>query len=110
MPILISVEEITPAQLIELAERGVEMQVIDVREHEEVEVSMIEGATHIPFAELPSRTKEIDDLKKIVVVCRSGKRSARIAELLVRNGYDAVNLKGGMQAFVAEVDPTIPVA
>ena len=71
---------------------------------------MIEGATNIPANQIPERIDEVDDLKPIVVVCRSGVRSARVAQFLLENGFDAINLKGGMQAFVADIDPEIPVA
>ena len=93
-----------------MAERGVDVQILDVRERDEVEVSMIEGATNIPMAELADRIDEVDDLRPVVVVCRVGIRSARVAQMLLEKGYDAINLKGGMQAFAADIDPTIPVA
>ena len=102
--------EITAGQLVEMAELGHEPLILDVREPDEVEVSMIEGAVHIPLNDLPARIKELDELRRIVVVCRMGTRSARVTQFLLKNGFDAMNLKGGMQAFVAEVDPTIPVA
>jgi rhodanese-related sulfurtransferase len=71
---------------------------LDVREDEEWEAAHIEGARHIPLGLLPDR---IGDLPKdvVVVVCRSGARSGRATAWLNRNGYQAVNLEGGMQAW-----------
>lgn len=93
-----------------MADRGESVQILDVREPEEVAVSMIEGALHIPAGQVFDRLDEIDVLDKVVVVCRSGVRSAKVAEKLDEIGYDVMNLTGGMKAFVAVMDPSIPVA
>jgi adenylyltransferase/sulfurtransferase len=104
------VKEITPNELQLMADKGKVISVLDVREPEEVAVSMIEGAVHIPAAQVFDRLNEIDPIGTVVVVCRSGIRSAKVADRLDELGYEAVNLKGGMKAFVALVDPSIPVA
>lgn len=93
-----------------MADRGQTVLILDVREPEEVAVSMIEGAVHIPAGQVLKRIDEVDPLEPVVVVCRSGVRSAKVTEQLTELGYEAMNLKGGMKAFVAAMDPTIPVA
>lgn len=73
--------------------------VLDVREAVEWAAGRIEGAVHIPLADLPDR---LDDLPEadLLVVCRSGGRSERAAQWLSMNGWDAFNLSGGLFAWV----------
>jgi rhodanese-related sulfurtransferase len=80
--------------------------VIDVRERDEWQAGHIEGALHVPLAELTARVGELPD-GELVVVCRSGHRSARAVAWLVHTGLDAVNLDGGMHAWVAAGRPMI---
>jgi rhodanese-related sulfurtransferase len=72
---------------------------LDVREPHEWEAGHIEGAPHIPLADVSARYGEIPPDTEVVVVCRRGGRSARVVSWLVRNGYDVVNLSGGMGAW-----------
>lgn len=76
-----------------------EIQILDVREPYEWEAGHIEGADHIPMGELAARQEEIAKDRKVVCVCRSGARSGQVADALVRAGYDAENMVGGMQAW-----------
>lgn len=72
------------------------LAVLDVREQEEWDAGHVPGATHIPLGELPAR---IDDLPEqdLLVVCRSGGRSARATAWLNHSGFEARNLDGGMK-------------
>jgi rhodanese-related sulfurtransferase len=72
---------------------------IDVREPEEWEAGHAPGARHIPLAQLPEHMGELDASDRIVVICRSGGRSALATEWLTEAGFDAANLIGGMQAW-----------
>jgi rhodanese-related sulfurtransferase len=74
---------------------------LDVREPDEWQAGHIEGAVHIPLGELPSRLAEVPDDGELVVVCRSGARSAQAVAWLAQNGYEALNLRGGMGAWAA---------
>jgi len=98
----------------ELARRsGAEdgLQLLDVREEYEWEIANLSelGARRIPLGELPERldelSRELDPGRPLVVHCRSGGRSARAVELLRDEGYDAVNLAGGILAWAEEIDP-----
>lgn len=71
------------------------VNVLDVREDIEWVHGHIEGALHIPMAELPGRLHELPD-GQTLVVCKVGGRSAQVTAYLVNNGHDAVNLAGGM--------------
>ncbi|WP_369132623.1 rhodanese-like domain-containing protein [Modestobacter sp. I12A-02662] len=75
--------------------------VLDVREDEEWAAGHIDGATHIPMGQVPSRLDEIPEADPLYVMCRGGGRSARVAAWLNQNGYDAVNVGGGMGAWDA---------
>lgn len=86
---------------------GEDLMVLDVREPFEYQIANING-TLIPMNEVPQRLAEIDRNREIVVQCRSGARSQRIAEFLVNQGYPNVkNLAGGILAWADQIDPTI---
>lgn len=86
-------------------EKRDEVQIVDVREPEEREAGRIEGAVHVPMADVPSRLEEIATERKVVTVCRSGNRSGKAAKFLRRQGYDAENMEGGMQHWEEEELP-----
>lgn len=70
---------------------------LDVREPEEWEAGHAPGARHVPLGQLPDRLAELEGAGRIVVICRSGGRSALATEWLSTAGFDAANLVGGMQ-------------
>ena len=78
-----------------------EAVLLDVREPDEWQAGHIEGALHIPLGDLPTRVGELPSDSEVIVVCRSGARSARAVAWLTQNGYSAVNLDGGMHAWAA---------
>jgi rhodanese-related sulfurtransferase len=71
---------------------------LDVRTDAERQSGSIRGSRHIPVASLRSRMKELEHYRnrEIVCYCASGSRSASAALLLQKNGFKAVNLRGGM--------------
>lgn len=69
--------------------------VLDVREPVEWEHGHIDGAVHVPLMELAERRDEIPE-GHLLVVCKVGGRSMRATQYLVQQGFDAVNLDGGM--------------
>jgi rhodanese-related sulfurtransferase len=76
---------------------------LDVREPEELADGKIAGSVNIPMDEVEHRLDELPTDRDIVVICHVGKRSEYIARRLVTLGYDrAVNLSGGMEAWLAE--------
>jgi rhodanese-related sulfurtransferase len=77
-------------------ERRDELQLLDVREDEEWAAGRIDGATHIPLAELPDRLTQLDRNRPLVTICRSGGRAARAADYLSQTGLPAEVLDGGM--------------
>ena len=73
--------------------------VVDVRQNAEWKSGHIQGAVHIPLAQLSSRMSKLPAGKTIVTVCASGHRSAAAARTLTRAGHDVLNLHGGMSAW-----------
>jgi len=73
---------------------------LDVREPSEWRAGHAPAALHVPLGELQTRVTTLPRDRRIVVACRSGGRSARAVALLRRSGLDAVNLTGGMRAWV----------
>jgi rhodanese-related sulfurtransferase len=86
---------------------GAQSKVLDVREDYEWEAGHIEGATHIPLDQLPEQLNELDPDQDLHVICRSGGRSQRAAQWLVANGYSAVNVSGGMGAWIEAGNPIV---
>ncbi len=77
-------------------------QFLDVREPAEVVEGTLPGAINVPLGQLPDRVAELDPNRRVVVLCRSGGRSAHAARLLADGGFiDVVNLDGGMLAYAA---------
>jgi rhodanese-related sulfurtransferase len=77
-------------------------QLIDVREPDEVAQGTLPGAINIPLGKLRDRTGELDQSRRVVVLCRSGGRSTKASEFLTTAGFaDVVNLDGGMLAYYA---------
>ncbi|WP_336921599.1 rhodanese-like domain-containing protein [Aquipuribacter sp. SD81] len=72
--------------------------VLDVREDDEWQAGHAPGALHVPLNQVPERLDELPD-GELHVVCRSGGRSARATAWLNQNGYEAVNVAGGMGAW-----------
>ncbi|HXF07826.1 MAG TPA: rhodanese-like domain-containing protein [Candidatus Acidoferrales bacterium] len=81
---------------------------LDVREDWEHAIAHLPG-THIPMGEIPARCDTLPRDRPIVVYCHHGMRSAQVVALLAARGFASVyNLKGGIDAWSAEIDPTLP--
>jgi len=72
---------------------------LDVRESQEWNAGHAPTATHIPAGSVQGRLNRLSKERQVVVVCRSGNRSSGVTRLLRSNGYDALNLSGGMNAW-----------
>lgn len=84
-----------------------DFQLIDVRELHEVEIAQI-GGEHIPMGEVMDNLDKIRKDKKVIIHCRSGKRSGVIVEALKSKGItNAYNLVGGILAYADEIDPSL---
>jgi len=99
------IPQLSVKELKQRMDAGEEVFVLDVREPYEYQIANI-GGKLIPQNDVPQRLAEIDRDREIVVHCRSGVRSQRIAEFLSQAGYPkVVNLAGGILAWADEIDP-----
>ncbi len=101
--------DITATELARQLNSGEDLTLIDVREPHELEISRIEGAILIPLGELAGRLSELDRAHKIILICKAGIRSTRALQMLHNAGFRKIkNLKGGVNAWSREVDPSLP--
>ncbi len=102
--------EYTPVELEARMKQNPDLILVDVRAAAERDIASI-GGTHIPLNELSERITELEEFKEseIVVMCRSGVRSAHAQKFLLENGFgDVKNLAGGILAWSDTVDGSIP--
>jgi len=98
-------KEITPEEVQRKLENGEDIELIDVREDEEVEAGMIPQARHIRMNDIPEQLDALDKNKETIFICRSGGRSANVCAYLQDKGYDVVNMVGGMLDYKGETKP-----
>lgn len=105
------IAEIAPAELAAWradAARAAPL-LVDVREPWEYARCRIEGSLSVPLQELPARLAELPPERELVMVCHHGNRSRHAARWLQPQRFPAVhNLRGGVEAWALEVDPTMP--
>ncbi|MDM5187225.1 rhodanese-like domain-containing protein [Bacillus sp. DX4.1] len=97
-------KEITAKELENKLMNDEELNIIDVREVEEVTEGKIPGALHIPLGLLEFRMHELDKNKEYIMVCRSGGRSSRAVQFLESNGFLVINMNGGMLAWEGKIE------
>ena len=102
------IPQVSPKDLKKRIDAGEDLFILDVREPFEYQIANI-GGVLIPQNDVPKRIGEIDRNREIVVQCKSGGRSQRIAEYLKQSGFPTEsNLAGGIVAWSDEVDPKVP--
>jgi adenylyltransferase/sulfurtransferase len=96
--------------LSEKLTRGEPLLVVDVREAQELEISRIDGAIHIPKGQVLARLDEIPRDVPVALLCRTGVRSGEVASWLLARGYtDVYNVVGGINAWARQIDNSLPV-
>ncbi len=103
-----NIPELSPAEFLQRRQQGDSLTLLDVREDWEISVASVPGVVHIPMAQVQARLSELDKNTEIVVLCRSGRRSLEVARMLQSNGYQAINLAGGILAWSHDIDSSIP--
>ncbi len=98
-----SIKEIDASELAQwVKDPSQSLRVIDVRQMQEIASGTVPKAEPLPLHTLPARVHELPRDQKLVVVCRSGARSAQACLFLQQNGFSNVyNLRGGMMGWVA---------
>jgi rhodanese-related sulfurtransferase len=91
------------------AEHQGKLRFIDVREADELAspLSHIKGVEHVPMGDVPAAAASWDPTQPVVLICRSGGRSGRVAQYLERAGFArVVSMAGGMLRWNDEKRPT----
>jgi len=103
-------QQITATELKQRLDNGEDIQIVDVREDNEVAIGKLPNSIHIPLAQVLNRVSEIDPARETVVHCKMGGRSARAIDALKRSGFtgNLLNLTGGIIAWSNDVDPSVP--
>jgi rhodanese-related sulfurtransferase len=96
-----------PLPAVDAADIPSDAFLLDVREDDEWAAGHAEGALHIPLGELAARTAELPEDRCLHVVCRVGGRSAQVAQYLIAQGMDAVNVDGGMLRWASAGRPMV---
>ncbi|MED0872854.1 rhodanese-like domain-containing protein [Bacillus mobilis] len=96
-------KEMTVKEVEERLLRKEAVNIVDVREVEEVAEGKIPEACNIPLRLLEFRMHELNKNQEYIIVCRSGGRSARAVQFLESYGFQAVNMIGGMLAWEGKV-------
>jgi rhodanese-related sulfurtransferase len=107
-------QQLYPAQIAEWASQQAQRPVLlDVREGWELQTASAkpEGLDllHMPMQTIPARLHELDKTRPIACLCHHGGRSMQVASFLMQHGFEVVNVAGGIHAWSAQVDPSIPV-
>lgn len=109
------IDQVRPSQLPEWlkAHASANPLVLDVREAMELAVAGVrpEGfeLLHLPMHQIPAHLGELDPQRPVACLCHHGVRSMQVAMFLARNGFEQVaNIAGGIDAWSAELDPSVP--
>ena len=101
--------EISPADASRLLKES-KARLVDVREPWEVATAHIEGSLTMPMGDVAARAhQELDPEERLVVFCHAGVRSMNVTVWLRNQGFEQVqSMRGGIDAWSAEVDPKVP--
>ncbi|WP_108669113.1 rhodanese-like domain-containing protein [Peribacillus acanthi] len=97
-------KELTAKEVEALVNEGKAIDIIDVREVDEVAAGKIPGAVNIPLILVEFRMHELDKSKEYIMVCRSGGRSGRASQFLESQGFKVINMAGGMLNWEGKVE------
>lgn len=109
-----AITQITAAELAQrIASADEPLQLIDVREPEELAAAQIEHFLNLPLSQFaawsPTLSTQLDPHAETIVLCHHGVRSAQMCQWLVHQGFTNVkNVMGGIEAYAVTVDPTVP--
>jgi rhodanese-related sulfurtransferase len=97
-------KHLTAEEVQQKLESGEQLNLIDVREDDEVAQGKIPGAVHIPLGMIQTRMGELDKDKEYILVCRSGGRSTFAGSFLENQGFKVTNMDGGMLTWTGETE------
>ena len=92
-------DQTTVQQAYDMLQAGDPVEIIDVRQPEEYREAHIEPSRLIPLGELSRRVSELDRSRTLLMLCRSGRRSAMATQQLAAQGFNVRNIEGGIIAW-----------
>ncbi|MDE2482514.1 MAG: sulfurtransferase [bacterium] len=102
-------KDISVSELARWRDEQKDFVLLDVREPGEVATAAIPGALVMSMRTVPARLHELPKDRPIAVLCHHGGRSFQVARFLQAQGFaDVVNVDGGIDAYAAQIDRTIP--
>ncbi|MBL8012482.1 MAG: molybdopterin-synthase adenylyltransferase MoeB, partial [Candidatus Omnitrophica bacterium] len=107
-PVNTETNTVTVQELQQLRQQHPDLYVLDVREPSEWDIVHLDGSHLAPLNRLTEHTETLPKDKTIYCLCKVGGRSAKAAEFLRSQGFSAVNVKGGIQAWAEQIDPGMP--
>jgi rhodanese-related sulfurtransferase len=102
-------KSITVQDLNQSINNNEQFTLLDVREDRELIMASIDGAIHIPMMAIPYQLEIFNKDEPIYLLCHSGVRSAQACLYLEQQGFDSVNIIGGIHAWSTEVDSSVPI-
>ena len=103
------IQSLSPIQIKEIIQSGEILRLIDVREEWEYEIAKLPDSELMPLSRFVQFVPLLNPNEKIIVYCHKGIRSLRACSYLINSGFNnVINLKGGIDAWVEEVDNSIP--
>ena len=101
-------KSITVQELHKLMNNNEQITLVDVREKEELVMASIKGSIHVPMMAIPHQLELFNKDEPIYLFCHSGVRSAQARLYLEQQGFDSVNIIGGIHAWSTEIDSSVP--
>ena len=100
---------ISPKELKSSLDKGDKLVLLDVREEWEYSLAKLDGSILITLGTLPQSLARLNRDSEIIAICHHGMRSADATNFLIQQGFQNVkNLVGGIDAWSAQVDGTVP--
>jgi rhodanese-related sulfurtransferase len=104
-----SLEHLSPTDVAALLATETPPIVIDVREQWEYDIAHLAGSVLIPLSSLPARVETLDPTQRYALLCHHGMRSEMAGNWLAQHGFtQLINIDGGIDAWSADVDPSLP--
>lgn len=97
-------KEITAKEVESFLTVGKGLNIIDVRETDEIVNGIIPGSIHIPLGLVEYRMQDLDKSKEYILVCRSGARSSKAVNFLESYGFNVTNMTGGMLSWEGKIE------
>ena len=101
-------KKLSPREYLELKNKDANWQLLDVREPWEIEIAHISNSINIPISNIEKKLIELNPSHSIAVICHSGIRSAKVANILLENSFPVVaNIEGGIHEWAENLDRSI---